>query len=88
MGLRPLVCFAKCWYYTTVSKHKYTPLNRKKQTGAPRLLNSSPLAPEIDRKSFRIDHTSPGFPSALGTMVCSAFQDMVPICVLYQASLE
>jgi hypothetical protein len=32
VGLRPLVCSAKIWYYTTVSKHQYTPLRAKRQT--------------------------------------------------------
>jgi len=32
VGLRPLVCFAKIWYYTTVSNHQYTPLEGKRQT--------------------------------------------------------
>jgi len=35
VGLRPLVCLAECWYYTTVSKHQYTPLGRKRQTSEP-----------------------------------------------------
>jgi hypothetical protein len=40
VGLRPLVCSAKIWYYTTVSNHQYTPLTGKRQTrarGRPRL---------------------------------------------------
>jgi hypothetical protein len=32
MGLRPLVCFAKSQYYTTVSKYKYTLDGIKRQT--------------------------------------------------------
>jgi DNA-binding NtrC family response regulator len=35
VGLRPLVCSAKIWYYTTVSKDQYTPLGAKRQTGSP-----------------------------------------------------
>jgi hypothetical protein len=32
VGLRPLVCSARIWYYTTVSKDQYTPLRAKRQT--------------------------------------------------------
>jgi hypothetical protein len=42
VGLRPLVCFAESWYYTTVSKHQYTPLGGKKQTAGTRW--ESPLS--------------------------------------------
>jgi hypothetical protein len=32
VGLRPLVCFATYWYYTTVSAYKYTPIQTKLQS--------------------------------------------------------
>jgi hypothetical protein len=57
VGLRPLVCFAKIWYYTTVSNHQYTPLDGKRQT---RQLVSDTIS---DARFEAIDYSAGGHQS-------------------------